>query len=196
MASIRQIILLAALAAALILSGCIQPPQAQRCASAPAAEMDTCMWETAILYQEPYLCYSVKNAKTREACLDGSNNPAEAERLRNERLAGAKPALEPAQTPPADQAMKEEVARVQAEVQLPEPQRSIVACNKTGMSEEECMRKVATDTKNLSLCAAILEKNMRVSCISRIAATTKDMGKCNELSALEDKNVCKYYAGG
>jgi len=182
---------LALLAGLFLFFGCIQPQQAERCTGFYGDEKDKCLKETAIWYQQPYLCYSVKSLKEREACLEDSTTPQAAQKLKDETLYGK------VNKPLAD-SLKEQSGGSAAKAEVPvSTEEKIVQCAKNeGMTQEACKRMVAIETLNITLCAELVDGNYRSSCIMQVANTNKDPKMCEQLARTDDRNTCKHFSSG
>ena len=176
--------------------GCIQPTQAERCATQSGIERDRCLNETAIWYQEPYICYSITDTTLRQACLEKSVDAQEAQKLQQELLYG-RIMVEEQEIPLVLEKDKTELRDEQSRVLNVTIDSKIEECVITEkMSQEACTRLVAIETSDMSLCERINDDNYRASCISNIALTKKDPTMCSSLKRAGDINVCKYYTSG
>ncbi len=180
------------------LYGCIQPSQAQRCAPFSGAEKDKCLNETAIWYQEPYICYSIEDTTFRRSCLEKSVDPQEAQKMQAAVLYGQNSANEPARILPALTPSKPpQAANGTGAPQAGNIDAQISDCQKTqNLSMQACVRVVAIANSNMGLCANITDDDYRSSCISNIALSSKDPAQCGLLTRSGDANICKYYTSG
>ncbi len=178
--------------------GCIQPSQAERCASVFGADKDKCLNETAIGYQEPYICYSISDMAYRQSCLEKSVDPQEAQKMQQALIYGQSSLPEPAQTLPVPpQSQPPAATAPSGAVGTGDTGAQIAGCQKSeNISVEACTRMVAIEQSDIALCENITDSDYRSSCISNIALAKKDASLCGRLKNSADANICKYYTSG
>ncbi len=180
----------------LLLAGCIQPAQADRCKSfASPAEHNSCLRYFAVWDQEPYLCYSIPDTALRASCLEDSTNPIESQKLKDAQTNGLTPtAPGSAPAPPSAPAPG---ANGSAPSANSSAEARIAQCMAaTAGSSDACTRQVGIDTLNMTLCGTISAGDFRASCISNVALTAKKPALCNQLIRTADKQICTYYSSG
>ncbi len=182
----------------LVFSGCLASSHADRCNGVPSVNLDDCLRETAVYYQEPETCYSIGDTTAREACLRDAVNPDAAQRLIESKQAVGRAILtSPRRTTTTN---KTAVPRPSTTPSGPSPgsNNALVAdCMNTNklMSQDACQQQVAINKQDLSLCTPITAPDTRTHCIFAIASSLKDPAACAVLSG-DDRQLCAYYAKG
>lgn len=179
----------------LLLSGCLQSSQPDRCTTfSNLVEKDACYNHFAVWYQDPYQCYSIQNIDLRASCLDDSNNVEAQRRLietqSNPGLQQVPSVTAPPTPIPGANGSAPTAAPGSAESKIAD----CMVVQKLG--PEPCEREVAINTLNMTLCAQLVAGDLRASCISNVALTSKNPALCAALNRTADVQICKYYASG
>lgn len=172
-------------ASLLMLSGCLGSPGLGACASfVKPADQDSCVYYNAVIDQIPARCYGVSNMSLRETCLIDSNDPIAQRNLQDmqAQLAGESDVTvsqNAQQAPPSPSAPADPVSMCMEEQKV---------------SREACMRAVAIEKGDLSLCNKIQDGEYRQNCVSNIAVTAGHLADCGILERQSDKDICIKYS--
>ncbi|MEM4633693.1 MAG: hypothetical protein QW275_00905 [Candidatus Anstonellaceae archaeon] len=171
---------------ALFLPGCIQPAVPDACKSLQGNKFTDCIYRSAVLEQNPFLCYSIEDIDQRSICLRHATNPAMKAQVQyamqeeNKPSAKEVPDSPPTQLPPSET--------------FPQEEGNCFA--KSGEQRDNCLRDEALASKDLLGCEKIDSFSIRTSCIAKVAMASRNLEKCNELSDEQSRNLCRTYAKG
>jgi hypothetical protein len=179
----------------LLLAGCIQPAQADRCKSfTNSPDHDGCLRYFAVWDQEPYLCYSIPNATLRESCLEAATDPIESQKLKDAQANGVTPS-QPVVVPGGNTSANDSDSPAPTPTGPVSARMAQCLATPTGTTDS-CARQVAIDTLNMTLCGTINAGDFRASCISNVALTVKNPTICVTLNRTADQQICTYYSSG
>ncbi len=191
------LLLCGAISLILLSSGCLAPSHADRCSGVGSANMDDCLRETAVYYQEPETCYGITDMTAREACLRDAVNPDAAQRLIEAKQAVGRSVLTPTTPPVTSNVITPPKPAPAPAPPSPGSAEALVAdCMASNkMSQDACTQAVAISKQDLLLCESITAPDIHTHCVFAIASATKDPASCTVLSG-DDRQLCSYYAKG
>lgn len=172
-------------------AGCTQGSMPSACAGLSADHLPSCIYESAVLEQNPYSCYSLQNGAPRAKCLnDASDSSMKAllERLTPQeraQLLGIAAAVE-SQPAGAGSAIPQGQETGTAPANPP----------KTASQPDAQAYEQAIAANDMAQCATIIDASVRASCITQVALQVKKPEVCNALSLKPDIDICNLYAKG
>ncbi len=176
----------------LLVFGCAQPTPPQQCLNGSSANLSKCIYRTAVLGQEPYTCYSLREQQQRIDCLRDSTDPSAKKNL--DRTVEQERA--PVIVPPKTQNITVEPALPTEPEPEPLPP-GYESCNSLrGDDRDLCILSISVNKFNLRACERIVDSTFRNSCISQIAMRTKNITTCESLSTVNNQELCRSYAQG
>ncbi len=169
--------------------GCTQGSVPSHCKSLPEDRLANCIYNQAVMDQNPFYCYSIANIEQRSICIGDASSPT------------AKATLEKAASKQRNAIFMEEeepqALPTPAPSTSPEPEPQQGSCAaKSGEEKDRCFKSQAVQESDLKVCEQITDSTTRESCISEIAIKTKDLDSCKELSDGDDQNLCNLYVKG
>jgi hypothetical protein len=167
----------------ILFAGCVQTSAPQACAGIEAGKAAACVYEQAVLEQNPFYCYSIADIQLRQACMRGASDPVVKKQLENSKRRGG----QPSQQIPAGAAKPPPSAPTQ-------PAASCDAMN--GTAKDECIRAQSMADADLLGCVGISDQSIRMACVSQVAQSTRDVEFCVNLQDKELRDLCRLYAKG
>jgi hypothetical protein len=175
--------------ALLLIFGCIGDSTPASCAGVSPSKLPNCIYTNAISDQNPFYCYSLKNATQREICLRDASDPAMKKAydrsLPSERdsvFGEPAPSQEPSPPPPPPNNI------------VPAP---AVPCDYPNLTaKDSCLKDMASNQSSFATCERIATQSIREHCISEIAQKTKNITACNDLIVEANRNLCNAYSHG
>ena len=193
----RNLLVLSLLAVlSLFISGCVQGMPSQ-CASLPSDTYAGCVYRVAVLSQDPFKCYSIKETDLRKTCIKDSSDSAKKKKLESLRqeeqeamVYGEKKQavqLPSAPTPPVG------VSPSQPEPIQPQ-QPAAPSTNATELDMQ--IYATAVGANDILFCEQISEGTIMQSCISQVARQQKNISMCDTLTLKDNIDLCKLYSQG
>lgn len=177
---------LAMLFAGMLAFGCIQSKSAGSCVQyADISQKEQCISYMAIWYQDSYACYDITDITLRESCLDKSIDPKEAVKLKSATTQKTSNATTSTQNPGNQTKVIQEIDNAQVSKCVSEKNLAV----------EECMKDVAIETKDMTMCAKITADEYKMPCITNVAVLLKNPEICNVLEDSQERGLCNYYSG-
>jgi hypothetical protein len=178
------------------LSGCSQTSFPQQCQNVAPSLLPNCVYVNAVMDQNPFYCYSLEDHYQRQTCLKDAADPAMRSALQralpSERDSIFAP-QQPEQPARAPQATPEQQHEVTPAPSAPSP---MDICNTlSGTDRDECLRSLALDSNNVTICGAVNASSVRENCIAQVARATKDPSACGSLNQT-NADLCNLYSKG
>jgi len=172
-----------------LLAGCTQAQLPQSCAGLSSEGLAACIYESAVLEQNPFSCYSLPEGSLRSACLADASDSSMKKLL--ERLT------------PQERAQLLGLAAASAEA--PGTGALPYAPAETGQGAPEAEQPgaagadsqyygQAVESSDMAACTSISDPSMRASCITQVALQVKKPEVCNALALKADIDICNLYA--
>ncbi|MCX6770692.1 MAG: hypothetical protein NTX79_01420 [Candidatus Micrarchaeota archaeon] len=179
----------------LLLFGCAQGGIPSACAGSPGDKLPNCVYVAAVLGQNPYDCYSLKDISQREKCLRDASDSAVKKLL--EQMAPAERAKVFAAIPGADGA-----SDISSQIPIPpanepaSPDATPAIINPpAGVSAADSQAYVrAIAATDMAPCTTINDASTRASCITQVALRVKNPAVCGQLTLKADIDLCNLYA--
>ena len=185
------------LALLLLLFGCTQGGIPSACANSPVEKLANCVYVSAVLEQNPYDCYSLKENSQREKCLRDASDSA-VKKLLEQMTPAERAKVFAAITSAVDASgMNITVPIPPASAPTnPAPPRAIIN-PPTGVSEADSQAYAQAITANdMAPCTAIIDASTRASCITQVALRVKNPAMCSQFTQKSDIDLCNLYAKG
>jgi len=160
----------------LFLYGCINAPS-----STCASNDSNCTYTQAVIQQDPYVCYNLPESQ-REICFKAATNPLEKKKLQNRQTAA--PFAPAKQTAPA--VSQENKTEIQA---------AFAQCD-SSQDADSCFFSLAKENSAVLVCDKVKNKQVRDTCISNVAISSKKPAECSLLASEEEKTLCLAYSSG
>ena len=192
----RFTIPLLSLALLLLLFGCAQGGIPAACANSSAGALSNCVYVAAVLEQNPYDCYSLKDSTQREKCLSDASDSAVKKLL--EQMTPSERAKVFAAISGAADASGISIPILPPASEPSSPTTGPAATSPpSGVSEADSQAYVrAVATTDMAICAAINDASTRASCITQVALRVKNPAICAQFTLKSDIDLCSLYAKG
>lgn len=186
-----------ALISLVFISGCVNSDIENSCSQYSGSEREECIEYLSVYEQDPYGCYALPDQTMVEGCLERAVNPVESKKLKSRRRTSDRkdePIQRSSRTSTREDTEKEE-EKVEEKIDEDEGFTEFDLCVRdSGLGKNGCIRKFAIDSGDIKKCTEIDEKDVRISCITKIAMRVKDIGICDELENAADKQNCVYFS--
>ena len=174
----------------LALFGCTQGSLPSACAGLPADRMAGCIYESAVLEQNPYSCYSLPADSSRTKCLNDASDSSVKKLL--ERLTPE----ERAQLLGIADSESWQPSAILSGASGSEAGQTGANLPKTASPSDSQAYSQAIASNDMYLCASITDASTRASCITQVAVQVKNPDVCIALSLKSDFDLCNLYAKG
>jgi len=168
----------------ILFAGCVQTSAPQACAGIEAGKAAACIYEQAVLEQNPFYCYAIADIPARQECMRSASDPIVKKQLENSKRRGVQVTQQGASV----------VAPQQPQQPAPANQSSCDAMN--GTKKDECLRAQSVKDADLLGCLKISDQAIRMACVSQVAQSTRDVESCVNLEDKELRDLCRLYAKG
>ena len=181
----------------LLLFGCTQGAIPAACANSPADTLSNCVYVSAVLKQNPYDCYSLKNSTQREKCLRDASDSVVQKLLEQ---------MTPDERAKIFAAISGATGASGTNIPIPLPPANVQA-NSTpfpaiinppaGVSEADSKAyEQAIAANDIAPCTTITDASTRASCITQVAFRVKNPAICSQFTLKVDIDLCNLYAQG
>ena len=152
--------------------------------------------ESAVLEQNPYDCYSLKNMSQREKCLRDASDSAVRKLL--EQMTPAERANVFAAISGAANASGITVPPLPPAGEPAIPENGSAAMNQSGgvSAADSQAYERAIAASDMAPCATIADSSVRASCITQVALRVKNPAVCGQFTKKADLDLCNMYAQG
>ena len=185
------------LAMVLLLFGCTSGGIPPACANVSVDTLSNCVYIAAVLEQNPYDCYSLKESPQREKCLRDASDSAVKKLLEQ---------MTPAERAKVFAAVSGAVDASGMDIQIPFPSANeqttpganpAIAIPPSGVSEADSQAYAqAIAASDMAPCATIIDASTRASCITQVALRVKNPAVCIQFTQKSDIDLCNLYAKG
>lgn len=167
----------------IIFAGCVQTSAPQACAGFEQDKMADCIYEQAVLAQNPFYCYSIADIPARQTCMRSASDPIVKKQLENSKRRGVQ--------------VTQQGASVVVPQQPQQPEPVVSSCDSmNGTKKDECIRAQSVKDADLLGCIKISDQAIRMACVSQVAQSTRDVDSCVNLIDKELRDLCRLYAKG
>ena len=183
------------LALVLLLFGCTQGGITAACANSSVEKLPNCVYVAAVLEQNPYDCYSLKDNTQREKCLRDASDSA-AKKLLEQMTPSERAKIFAAISEAANASGIGSIPSLPPANEPANPGEAPAIINpKTGVSDADSQAYVQAIAKNdMSPCVTITDASTRASCITQVAIRVKKLEVCSQLTQKADIDLCNLYA--
>lgn len=193
----RQLLALPlAVALLILLSGCTQSVPSQ-CANLPSDSYAGCVYRNAVIAQNPFDCYSIKDMAQRKTCIKDASDSAMKKKLESmaqpeqeAQLYGQKPAATQLPATPAPSVNNPTTPNPTT----PGPAPATPTANATDLDMQ--IYTTAVQANDIQFCEQISDTTILQSCISQVARQQKNITMCDSLSTKDRIDLCKLYSMG
>jgi hypothetical protein len=166
------------------LLGCVQTSIPPSCKNVGEGKLQSCIYEQAVLEQNPFYCYSISDTSARAACLKAAVDPVEKKKLQLNKQESWQ-----GQGTIIPQQKKEEKKSEPA--RPPEPCEGL-----SGIDKDKCILGLAVEEKSLVECLKISDNSTKRSCISQVAYISKEPSLCENIPDKDLHDLCRAYSSG
>ncbi|VVB58906.1 Uncharacterised protein [Candidatus Anstonella stagnisolia] len=164
------------------LFGCINAPSS----TCPPADSN-CIYTQAVLQQDPYVCYNLPESQ-REVCFKAAANPLEKKKLQGRQAIA--PFAQPQPTAQQAQAASPSLPENQTDMQ-----KALANCPASSDSDS-CFFSLAKENSAVLICDRVKSKQVRDTCISNVAISSKKPAECSLLATEDEKTLCLSFSSG
>jgi len=183
------------LALLLLLFGCTQGGAPQACAGSPSEKLANCVYVSAVLDQNPYSCYSLKDIVQREKCLRDASDSKIQKLVSEMTPADRAKIFSTSPDAPTAPSVPQAPSNVPAANESPAPEIEQPIAPTNGVPEADAQAYAqAVATSDMVPCTTITHAPTRASCITQVAIRVKNPAMCSMFTLKADIDLCNLYA--